>query len=254
MLARARNTGLERADRAAAQAGRLFVGKAAGSHQHESFACLGAQFPEFARKFFQGQCRFWIVDGRQRLGIFVADRLRPPTKRPQVGVETITHDGEQPAFEVGARCELLLLIERREDRVLDEIVGSFPFAAHETRESAKIGEKGDYVVFHRCQCGEPRDQRKGKTTAATTHRSRSLADADGDAPRSQQEIVMNWDRIEGNWKQVSGKIKEQWGKLTEDDITVIAGKQDQLVGRIQERYGVAKDEAENQVKNWMGRM
>ena len=41
---------------------------------------------------------------------------------------------------------------------------------------------------------------------------------------------MNWDRIEGNWKQVTGKVKEQWGKLTDDDITVIGGKQDQLVG------------------------
>ena len=56
---------------------------------------------------------------------------------------------------------------------------------------------------------------------------------------------MNWDRVEGNWKQFTGKVKEQWGKLTEDDITVIDGKQDQLVGRIQERYGVAKDEAES---------
>lgn len=65
---------------------------------------------------------------------------------------------------------------------------------------------------------------------------------------------MNWDRIEGNWKQVTGKVKEQWGKLTEDDIAVIGGKQDQLVGRIQERYGIAKDEAERQVNTWMGRM
>jgi hypothetical protein len=40
---------------------------------------------------------------------------------------------------------------------------------------------------------------------------------------------MNWDRIEGNWKQVTGKVKEQWGKLTEDDLKVIGGKQDQLV-------------------------
>jgi uncharacterized protein YjbJ (UPF0337 family) len=42
---------------------------------------------------------------------------------------------------------------------------------------------------------------------------------------------MNWDRVEGNWKQITGKVKEQWGKLTEDDLTVINGKQDQLVGR-----------------------
>jgi uncharacterized protein YjbJ (UPF0337 family) len=67
-----------------------------------------------------------------------------------------------------------------------------------------------------------------------------------------EEDAMNWDRVEGNWKQFTGKVKEKWGKLTEDDITVINGKQDQLVGRIQERYGVAKDEAEKQVKTWVG--
>ena len=61
---------------------------------------------------------------------------------------------------------------------------------------------------------------------------------------------MNWDRIEGNWKQMTGKLKEGWGKLTEDDIAVVAGKRDQLVGRIQERYGIAKDEAERQVRDW----
>jgi len=64
---------------------------------------------------------------------------------------------------------------------------------------------------------------------------------------------MNQDRIEGNWKQVKGKVKEQWGKLTDDDIDVIAGKRDQLLGRIQERHGIAKDEAEKQVKSWEGR-
>ncbi|MGB7433928.1 MAG: CsbD family protein [Candidatus Acidiferrum sp.] len=58
---------------------------------------------------------------------------------------------------------------------------------------------------------------------------------------------MNWDQIEGKWKQYSGKVKEKWGKLTDDDLTTIAGKRDQLVGRIQERYGVAKDQAERQI-------
>ena len=61
---------------------------------------------------------------------------------------------------------------------------------------------------------------------------------------------MNWDRIEGNWKQFKGRAKEQWGKLTDDDIDVIAGKRDQLVGKIQESYGIGKDEAEKQVKDW----
>lgn len=61
---------------------------------------------------------------------------------------------------------------------------------------------------------------------------------------------MNEDRIRGSWKQVKGKVKEQWGKLTDDDLDVIAGKRDQLLGRIQERHGIAKDEAERQVEEF----
>ncbi|HQR98617.1 MAG: CsbD family protein [Pseudomonadota bacterium] len=58
---------------------------------------------------------------------------------------------------------------------------------------------------------------------------------------------MNQDRIEGNWTQFKGKVKEQWGKLTDDDLDIIAGKRDQLLGRIQERHGIAEDEAEKQL-------
>ena len=61
---------------------------------------------------------------------------------------------------------------------------------------------------------------------------------------------MNTDRIRGQWKQVKGRIKEQWGRLTEDDLDVIAGKRDQLLGRIQQRHGVAKDEAQRQVQDF----
>lgn len=67
---------------------------------------------------------------------------------------------------------------------------------------------------------------------------------------NEQETHMNHDRIEGNWKQFTGKLKEQWGKLTDDDIDVIAGKREQLLGRIQERHGLSKDEADVQVKDW----
>jgi len=59
---------------------------------------------------------------------------------------------------------------------------------------------------------------------------------------------MNWDVIEGNWKQFKGHVKEQWGKLTDDHIDAIAGKRDQLVGKVQETYGVTKDQAELQIK------
>ncbi|MET1084276.1 MAG: CsbD family protein [Burkholderiales bacterium] len=61
---------------------------------------------------------------------------------------------------------------------------------------------------------------------------------------------MNWDRIQGNWKQVAGKAKAQWGKLTDDDLDVVAGRREQLAGRIQERYGIAKDEVEKQISDW----
>ncbi len=61
---------------------------------------------------------------------------------------------------------------------------------------------------------------------------------------------MNWDQIHGNWKQFSGKAKETWGKLTDDDWAKIAGKRDQLLGVIQERYGIARDEAEKQLRKF----
>ena len=61
---------------------------------------------------------------------------------------------------------------------------------------------------------------------------------------------MNWDRIQGNWKRVTGQAKEQWGKLTDDDLDVIAGRRDQLSGKIQQRYGIAKEEAEKQLAAW----
>ena len=61
---------------------------------------------------------------------------------------------------------------------------------------------------------------------------------------------MNWDRIEGNWKQVTGKAREEWGKLTDSDLDVVAGRREQLAGKIVERYGIAKDEAEKQLAAW----
>jgi len=61
---------------------------------------------------------------------------------------------------------------------------------------------------------------------------------------------MNWDIAAGNWKTFKGTVKEQWGKLTEDDLTRIEGKRDQLLGVVQQRYGIAKDEAERQIRDW----
>jgi uncharacterized protein YjbJ (UPF0337 family) len=65
---------------------------------------------------------------------------------------------------------------------------------------------------------------------------------------------MNWDRIEGNWKQFSGKAQQQWGKLTADDLTQVQGRRVELVGKIQERYGIARDEADKQVDGWLRNM
>lgn len=61
---------------------------------------------------------------------------------------------------------------------------------------------------------------------------------------------MNQDIISGKWKQVKGQAKRTWGKLTDDDFDVAEGNRDYLIGRIQERYGVAKDEAERQVSDF----
>lgn len=64
---------------------------------------------------------------------------------------------------------------------------------------------------------------------------------------------MNWDIIEGNWKIFRGKAQEHWGKLTDDDLDVAEGNYDQFVGRIQKTYGISRDEAEKQVKDWQKR-
>jgi uncharacterized protein YjbJ (UPF0337 family) len=61
---------------------------------------------------------------------------------------------------------------------------------------------------------------------------------------------MNWNRIESNWKNVRGVVREQWGLLSDDHLRRIAGKRDQLVGSIQESYGIAREEAERQVMAW----
>lgn len=64
---------------------------------------------------------------------------------------------------------------------------------------------------------------------------------------------MNWNQIEGNWKEFKGRAKEQWGKLTDDDLSVINGRRDQLEGAIEKRYGVAKDRARMEVDAWLSK-
>lgn len=61
---------------------------------------------------------------------------------------------------------------------------------------------------------------------------------------------MNWDQVAGSWMSMKGKVKEQWGRLTDDDLDVIAGKRDQLLGKLQQKYGYSKEEAERQLDRW----
>ena len=62
---------------------------------------------------------------------------------------------------------------------------------------------------------------------------------------------MNSDQLAGKWKQVKGAAKQQWGKLTDDDIESINGRQESLVGKLQERYGIAKEEAQRRADEWV---
>ena len=64
---------------------------------------------------------------------------------------------------------------------------------------------------------------------------------------------MNEDTIKGNWKQFKGNLKEQWGKLTDDDFDVIDGRREQLLGKLQERQGLAREAAEKQISDWQAR-
>lgn len=61
---------------------------------------------------------------------------------------------------------------------------------------------------------------------------------------------MNKDIFEGQWKNIKGQVKEKWGKLTDDDLTSIEGKRDQLLGCIQKRYGYTQERAEEELKSW----
>ena len=62
---------------------------------------------------------------------------------------------------------------------------------------------------------------------------------------------MNWDQLRGKWKQSKGKIREKWGNLTDDDLKITAGQREQFIGRVQERYGISKEEAEKQMDEFV---
>jgi uncharacterized protein YjbJ (UPF0337 family) len=61
---------------------------------------------------------------------------------------------------------------------------------------------------------------------------------------------MNSDQFEGKWKQLKGNVKQRWGKLTDDDVTALSGKKDELIGKLQERYGITRDQAQKEADEW----
>jgi uncharacterized protein YjbJ (UPF0337 family) len=61
---------------------------------------------------------------------------------------------------------------------------------------------------------------------------------------------MNWDEIKGKWHEMKGSVRAKWADLTDDDIEEMDGNREKMVGKIQQKYGVAKDEAEKQVDDW----
>ena len=81
-------------------------------------------------------------------------------------------------------------------------------------------------------------QTSSKTTTTTTTTTTS------------SDVDAIWQKIKGGWTQTKGAVKEQWGKLTDDDLMEIQGRRDQLVGKIQARYGINRDQAEAQVSGW----
>lgn len=65
---------------------------------------------------------------------------------------------------------------------------------------------------------------------------------------------MNWNQIEGQWHQLTGQAKSRWAKLTDDDLKNVAGKKEQLIGKLQEHYGILKDDAEKQIDQWIQKL
>jgi len=62
---------------------------------------------------------------------------------------------------------------------------------------------------------------------------------------------MNWDEVQGKWKQMKGSVREKFGKLTDSDLETIGGKKDQFIGKLQERYGISRDQAQKDLDNWL---
>jgi len=180
----------------------------------------------------QGATKGLALDGGKR----VADRARG------------ARDGDARVLERGDN------IKGDEKLVLNHENGlcghySFTFPSFAVPASHEMGAR--FVAGRRCAPPPVLLERRQGLARFTCLCERSTSPVG----RQEREYnFMNWDRIEGNWKQFSGKAQQQWGKLTNDDLDVVEGRRVELVGRIQERYGIAKDEAEKQVDTWLQNM
>lgn len=65
---------------------------------------------------------------------------------------------------------------------------------------------------------------------------------------------MNWDQVQGKWKELKGDIRIRWGKLTDDDLDQVEGRREFLIGRLQQRYGIGREQAERQIDEWLAKL
>ena len=96
------------------------------------------------------------------------------------------------------------------------------------------------------------EKTKEVTAAAVENTKEAVSNATESAKETMQDVknAAIWDKIAGNWNQFKGHVKQHWGDLTDDQLDVIEGQRDVLVGKVQESYGISKEEAEQQVDNW----
>jgi uncharacterized protein YjbJ (UPF0337 family) len=71
------------------------------------------------------------------------------------------------------------------------------------------------------------------------------------AKSNKECVLMNWDEVQGKWRQFKGSVHQQFGKLTDDDFEMIAGQREKLIGKLQERYGYAREEAQKRADEWL---
>ena len=65
---------------------------------------------------------------------------------------------------------------------------------------------------------------------------------------------MNWTMVEGKWQQMKGEVRQRWAKLTDEEVEALGARKDQLVGKLVERYGILKEDAERQIDDWLHRL